>query len=678
VTPETVKALLSHHNLNLLRHMSGPDLYLVQGPVGQEWAIASALEAEPAVEYAEPNYLLSLTAPFESRTPSSAPPPLDSNLPRQLARIEGARPGDSVVIGLHMSSTPGGAAPFQNKFPSTIPSVYAVFTYTVGTSGQLLRVQVTYHDFVTGTAPIFTHTGVYTGTGTASVGVPVGLAFPGQSQFAIGRYETTIYHTPDGGQSWELAFSPVAWQVIIQPKETYYETFQWNLNNTGTQTGGRNTPDGDIDAPEAWAITTGSSDVIIAVLSTGVDLGHPDLQSRLWINPGEVPDNRLDDDGNGYVDDVHGYDFTDDRNPEPMDIWWTGTFMAGIAAAATDNGVGIAGVSWGSRIMAIKAFRLFGCPEKCAPGAYLDWIGEGLTYAVNNGARIILVGFAYGEGDLEVIETLRTLVDYAYNRGVLVVTGAGDLGQASPTLFPAAFEHVVAVAGTEGNDTRTERSSCGPWVDVAAPGANIISTIWDVGRGSYYGFLPTSDSRTIFASAHVAGLAALVWSVNPTLTVDEVRAIIEGTADKVDAIRYPYGPEGRNHCYGHGRINAEQALLATPHVLTLTPSRLVFRVDDTREAPLCRTITNPNTSALTWRVATDAEWLNLEGPRGLTPSYVVACADWRALPERDTYTTVITATSTLTNHDENPVVIPVTLAYTSDHVYLPLIKGRTP
>jgi len=585
-------------------------------------------------------------------------PPASPAVPAGGANLRQSPGADGIVTELHMSASPGGPPPFENKFPSSTTTVYAVFSYQAGDLGQPLRVEVVYHHLVTGTTPIFTHTAVYTGTSTASVAVPVAAAFPGQSQFPIGGYTTTLYSTPDGGQTWESATS-AAWQVVIKPRDPYYENYQWNLNNTGQ--GGRRS-DADVDAPEAWGITTGRNDVIIAVVGPGVYLGaHEDLQSKLWVNPGEVPDNGLDDDGNGYVDDVHGFDFTDEGRPE-FPASHVGTFVAGIAAAATDNGVGIAGLSWGARVMSVKVLRRY--PDGSVSGTPEDVI-EGLTYAVNNGARVIITSFYVLEGaNLEVIERLRRAMQYAHDQGVLVVTGAGDQGENSPVVFPSAFSEVMAVGETDGHDRWVKPSSCGFWVDVAAPAEGVISTrpctapyycAWDE---IPYGVTDYWSKQSVYAAAHVAGLATLVWSVNPDLTVDEVRQIIEGTADDL-------GPPGFDPCYGHGRINAQRALLATPHALTLTvPNSLTFLADDTSYVPSCYTITNPYTGALTWRVSTDVDWLKLHGPSGWTPSHLVVCPNVSALPEYGTYDAVVTATTTLTTNIRPFMTIPARVAYT--------------
>ncbi len=686
VGERAAETILATHGLHVHRRFPSLNLWEVEVPAGRELLLASALEADLAIEFAVPNHIVTLAAD-EAAAPLSArpaePSPLADVWPWPLAGPAWTSAGDEPVVDVWMSSAPGGPPPFENKFPSTISTVYAVFTYTVGTPGQPLRVEVIYQDAPTGPTTVFTHTEVYTGTGTASVAIPVGVAFPGRSQFGIGRYSTTVYRTEDGGQTWGTAATLAEWRVVVRPRDPFYERFQWNLNNTGQ---GGHPPDVDIDAPEAWEITTGRSDVTIAVVSGGVYLGeHEDLRSKLWVNTGEIPDNGVDDDGNGYVDDVHGYDFTDEHR---LEAWASpvGTYLASIAAAATDNERGMAGVSWGARIMSVKVLKKCGDGSVC--GTLEDAV-EGMIYAVDNGARIIVPTFyVLEDAGIEPIQALQSVVDYAYQRGVLVVTGAGDKGEASPVVYPSALTNVMAVSGTKADDRRTGLSSCGYWVDVAAPAEGVIIAIpcadpsyceWGEAR---YAVTVDWGARSVYAAAHVAGLAALVWSVNPNLSVDEVRAIIEGTADKVDADRYPYDQSGRNNCYGYGRINAERALLATTHVLTLSHSSLSFLMNDITETPACYTITNPNTGAITWRVSTDAEWLNLDGPFGLNPSQVQACVDRSAVPEPAVYSGVITATSTLANHAQNPVVIPVTLVYTHTihSLRLPLVfeRGQLP
>jgi subtilisin family serine protease len=285
-----------------------------------------------------------------------------------------------------------------------------------------------------------------------------------------------------------------------------------------------------IRAPEAWNLTTGD-DLTIAVIDTGVDLDHPDLVGKLWINADEIPDNDLDDDGNGYVDDSHGWDFVN-ADAKPQDDHWHGTHVAGIAAADTDNGQGVAGVSWGARIMPLKVLDASG------EGSYADVAGA-ITYAADNGARILNLSL----GGEDYSAALAEAVGYARERDCLLAAAAGNENGA--VLYPAANDGVLAVVATTRWDNRWYGSNHGPEVDVAAPGTDIYSTTLN---NAY-----SSASGTSTATPHVSGLAALVWSVQPDLTNDEVTRVITETARDL-------GPPGWDEFYGWGRIDAYQAV----------------------------------------------------------------------------------------------------------------------
>ena len=285
-----------------------------------------------------------------------------------------------------------------------------------------------------------------------------------------------------------------------------------------------------IRAPEAWDFTTGD-DLTIAVIDTGVDLDHPDLVSKLWVNADEIPDNGLDDGGNGYVDDSCGWDFVND-DAEPQDDYWHGTHVAGIAAADTDNGQGVAGVSWGARIMPLKALNASG------DGNYAD-LASAIVYAADNGARILNLSL----GGEDHSAALAEAVGYARERGCLIVAAAGN--ESGAVLYPAANDGVLAVVATTRWDGRWCRSNYGPEVDAAAPGADIYSTTLN---GTYL-----SASGTSAAAPHVSGLAALVWSVRPDLTNDDVARVITETVRDL-------GAPGWDRFFGWGLIDAYQAV----------------------------------------------------------------------------------------------------------------------
>lgn len=468
--------------------------------------------------------------------------------------------------------------------------------------------------------------------------------------------------------------APAAMQVT--PDDPLYANWQWNLNNTG-QSGG--TPDADIDAPEAWDITTGSHEIIIAVLDSGVDLEHPDLADKLWTNPGEIPGNGLDDDGNKKADDVHGWDFVNWDNDPQDDPLGYGTSVAGVAAATTNNSQGIAGVSWGVRIMPLKVLENRG-------GSFFDVI-LGINYAVEKGARVINMSFVSSRR----YDPLQQVIELAHeNYGILFVAMAGDCGDGcfiretyedNPILYPAAFDHVIAVGATNQGDEREAFSEWGSYLDVMAPGRLIPAPWWDPSREDphIYGLF----TSTVVAAPHVSGLAALIWSVNPGLSPDEVEDIIKASADQVGP--EPTDESGRNDLYGYGRINAETALRIAPHRIDVQPAKLIFLADDER-TPACRTVTNPGTNASTWEATTTAKWLRVDGPYpvipssglGLTPSWVDVCVVQENLPDYGFYSTAITATSTLTLTVDNPHAVPVFLSYRPylSQFFLPYIFKR--
>lgn len=294
----------------------------------------------------------------------------------------------------------------------------------------------------------------------------------------------------------------------------------------------------------AWDFTRGRPEIVIAVLDTGVDMAHEDLAGAIWTNSAEASgEEGVDDDGNGFVDDLHGWDFAANDNV-PDDDHGHGTHVAGIAAARIDNGTGIAGLAGETTIMPVDVFDY-------AIGAYEDLI-RGIIYATDNGAHVI--NMSLGASSYSLGEEMA--VNYAFSHGVVVVAAAGNDG-GEMLHYPAAHPNAIAVASTTADDVLSAFSTRGVWVDVAAPGSSIYSTF----RGNSY----RTMSGTSMATPHVAGLAGLILSRNPTLTPTEVRDIIESTADDL-------GPTGRDIYFGAGRINAGRALAATPPDDELPPA----------------------------------------------------------------------------------------------------------
>ncbi len=281
---------------------------------------------------------------------------------------------------------------------------------------------------------------------------------------------------------------------------------QWPLANRGQLAG---TPGADIRAEPAWDVTTGDSTLVVGVLDTGVDLAHPDLVANLWTNPGEVPDNGLDDDGNGFPDDVHGWNFAN-ATASPMDDNGHGTHVAGTIAAAGNNALGITGVCWRTKVMALK---------------FLSASGTGLTsnaiaaleYASMMGVRI--TNNSWGGGPYS--QALADAMASAGAGGMLLVVAAGNSAadlDATP-VYPASYDvpGMITVAATDKNDTLATFSNHGlESVDLAAPGDAILS-LWPFRRLAYL-------SGTSMAAPHVAGAAALLLAREPALGPLELKA----------------------------------------------------------------------------------------------------------------------------------------------------------
>lgn len=291
---------------------------------------------------------------------------------------------------------------------------------------------------------------------------------------------------------------------------------QWALHNTG-QSGG--TVDADIDAPEAWETTTGAHEVIVAVIDTGMDYTHPDLLANLWTNPGESdPFDGIDNDLNGYVDDWRGWDFRDNDN-DPWDDHSHGTHVSGTIGAVGNNGVGVSGVCWNVRLMPLDTFDASGDSTSA------DLV-EAVNYAEHMGARIINASW----GDQYDDPALKQAIDSFTSAGGLFVCAAGnEYGENNDwfTSFPANYDidALISVGASTRNDYVAGFSSIGPnRVHLFAPGDSIYNT-YPTNRGSY-----GTKSGTSMASPHVAGVAALLWAWEPSLTNLQVKYRILGGA----------------------------------------------------------------------------------------------------------------------------------------------------
>ncbi len=300
--------------------------------------------------------------------------------------------------------------------------------------------------------------------------------------------------------------------------------FLYGLNNTG-QTGG--TAGADINAAIAWDTTTGDSNIIVAVIDTGVQYDHPDLAANMWVNPGEStnPAHRndgIDNDNNGYIDDVYGID-TFNGDSDPMDDNSHGTHVAGTIGAVGNNNIGISGVNWNVSIMALKYLSQSGT------GNTSDAI-ELLTYVYNmkqfHGQDIKVSNASWGGGGFS--QSLYDAIELTESAGILFAAAAGNDGTNNDTVahYPSSYEldSIIAVAATDDNDDAYTLTNYGlTSVDLAAPGVSIYSTI----PGDGYGL----KTGTSMATPHVAGAAALLWAAKPDLSMLEVKQTLLGTVD---------------------------------------------------------------------------------------------------------------------------------------------------
>lgn len=307
-------------------------------------------------------------------------------------------------------------------------------------------------------------------------------------------------------------------------------------------------------ALEAWQITAGSRDVLVAVIDTGIELDHPDLQPNLWINAAEdlngnqqrdaADFNNIDDDGNGFVDDVIGWDFTDapnlpdgddylERDNDPSDRFGHGTAVAGIIGAAANNRIGIAGLAPNCRLMALRAGNARGFLEE-------DDVASAVVYAVQNGARVINLSF----GDVVTSPMLRDVMRFAQRNGAVLVAASGNSGT-EELYYPASFAETISVGASTHEDQLAAFSTHGSQLDLVAPGEDILTTI----RGNSYAPI----SGTSAAAPYVSALAALLLSRAPNLSNEMVRAVLQNSA--VDL-----GQAGWDRFFGAGRIDALAAL----------------------------------------------------------------------------------------------------------------------
>lgn len=345
---------------------------------------------------------------------------------------------------------------------------------------------------------------------------------------------------------------------------------QWHYKNTG-QNGG--TAGKDIKLLDAWKIETGNSNVIVAIEDGGIDVTHEDLVGNLWVNSDEIPGNGIDDDNNGYVDDIHGYNFVDKSGNVTPDSH--GTHVAGTVAAETNNGIGVSGVAGGSGNN--DGVRLMSCQVFTATGA--GGFAEAYTYAADNGAVISQNSWGNKYVNVKSQAVLDAIDYFRQNAGGagkamsdgLVIFAAGN-SNATGQWYPGCYANVLAVAATNNKDVRSYYSNYGDWVDISAPGGELISSNTD--PKAVHSTLPNNNygvmQGTSMACPHVSGVAALIVSQNyGNISAQQVWNRLVNNTDPIDQLNSSYAGK-----LGSGRLNAYKALNTAPPVKPTTPTNI--------------------------------------------------------------------------------------------------------
>ncbi|MCG2692564.1 S8 family serine peptidase [Candidatus Parcubacteria bacterium] len=335
------------------------------------------------------------------------------------------------------------------------------------------------------------------------------------------------------------------------PTDPGFRTEQWYLQK--------------IKASQAWDFTKGSEDIVIAILDSGVDIDHPDLKDNIWVNAGEISGDGIDNDNNGYIDDIHGWDFVgNDNNPQP-DILGVpyneaganhGTIIAGVLGARGDNAKGIAGITWYSKIMPLRVLNSVGLGDSGAAVQAID-------YAIVQGADIINMSFVGPDYSSAMYQAVRR----AWEKGIIIVAAAGndsveqgddlDTYHSFPVCYDGADNMVIGVAAVDDKDRKSVFSNFGnTYVDVAAPGVSFYSTLFqDFSSPDFQNEYGGYWSGTSVATPLVSGAAALIKSLSPNFSNKKVRDIIIASADNID----PANPDIAGKL-GGGRLNLYKAL----------------------------------------------------------------------------------------------------------------------
>lgn len=370
-------------------------------------------------------------------------------------------------------------------------------------------------------------------------------------------------------------------ELFVVPDDPLFQN-QWYLNNTAqgylginritgnyndTQVIKYGITDADIDALEVFEKNIETTIPLVGIIDTGVDLKHEDLSDNLWTNPGEIPDNGIDDDHNGFVDDFYGWDFSGDKDTtvflednDPGDYYGHGTHVAGIVAAVRNNSIGVSGINTPCKIMAIKVF----------PMAFFSVCAKGIIYSADMGCDVINMSW----GSPYPSKLIEDALDYAVSQGVLPIAAAGNSG-GEDNFYPASLPQVLAVGASNSRDEVTYFSTYGEHIEVVAPGEDILSLRADTtdmyAGGGASGIEPLVHivnekyylaDGTSMASPCAVGVAAYILAASPGVSQERVKKIIQESADD---ILYPYGGDslyspGKDIYSGYGRVNLNSAL----------------------------------------------------------------------------------------------------------------------
>lgn len=379
-------------------------------------------------------------------------------------------------------------------------------------------------------------------------------------EYAEPDYQLELFEVPND------ALFAYQWNLRNVGQE-YFSVLRLEGNNNDVQTMETGSAGADIKTTDA-SIESNSADVIVAIIDTGLDRFHPDLNGSVWHNTDEVPANNADDDHNGYVDDTWGWDYSANEasipiysDNDPNDTFGHGTHCGGIIAAQTNNDFGIAGVSKHAKLMPLKIY----------PTMSVSLAAKAVIYAADNGADIISMSWGMPYKSLLLHEALQ----YARDKGVVLCAGTGNTGT-EDVFYPAAFEFVIAVGATNSRDFVAEFSTYGSHLELCAPGESILSL--RAGSTDMYAVSPSNEplvhvvadrfyeaSGTSMACPHVAGVIAEMRAQSPGLSSESIRQILRASSD--DLID-PQGSgailAGWDRFSGFGRVNLKQALEATP------------------------------------------------------------------------------------------------------------------